>query len=244
MTSFDTENYESVDYDMREEDPKVLEWWEQIHADYKAYTLDEYIRLSMDHCINVEIDSNLLKYLIELLDDPWFHQWPLLRWTYASNLLRGTWCARDVERAIDILLPMADEGMPGALHDIGYCYMYGLKWEKSYQKAISLWIQASSKDYRAAQNSLKFEYENGDYKSLPEELRLSLLREILRAFMRDKDIKGDNISCELDEKERKKLIKLKKEIDKLTKFVVEKERMRDASSLFWNEDENPYKLSI
>ena len=242
MTEFDNEDYAISIDEMMEQDPKLLAYWANVEADHKAYTLDEYVRLSMDDCFNVEIDSGLHKHLVELLDDPWFHQWPLLHWTYASNLLRGAWCQQDVERAINILLLMAKKEMPGALYDIGYCYMRGLKWEKSYQKGIDLWIQASALEYRVAKNSLNFEYEYGDYKTLPEKLRLRFLREVLRIFLQDRGINEESNSCTLSEREQKELNRINKEIAKLEKTVAESERMYKATSLFWSDDENPYNL--
>ena len=60
---------------------------EYITTPVTASTIDEYIMLLRKGYINVEIREEVNKHLMELFEDDWFHQWPLVRWTYASRIL-------------------------------------------------------------------------------------------------------------------------------------------------------------
>lgn len=206
-----------------------------------ATTLDEYLMLLIKGFINAQIRTHLEKHVMELFEDEWFHQWPLVRWDYASRLLHGTGYRKNIKQAVTMLLPLAEEGCPGALYDIGYCYMNGLKFEKSYVKAFYYWIQASSKGYQIAQETLRNDYlsgSHGNYNDLPIELKLDFAREIQRLYS-----EGNSYE-KLGEKQKKEYDKFCKETKKLEKQVLEKARLRETASLFWNDEENPYMIDF
>ena len=82
MTSYNFVNYESLyeeflekylgtEYKIDEREYKITK--------LEATTIDEYISLLNDGYINVEIRENLKKYLVELIEDEWFQQYPMLR---------------------------------------------------------------------------------------------------------------------------------------------------------------------
>jgi len=48
----------------------------------------------------------------------------------------------------------------------------------------------------------------------------------------------------LDEEDKKKYKKLCREAERLEKPVKEKIRLRESASLFWNDEENPYKTNF
>ena len=206
-----------------------------------ADTLDEYLMLLIKGFINAQIRTHLEKHVMELFEDEWFHQWPLVRWDYASRLLHGTGYRKNVKQAIELLLPLSEEGCPGALYDIGYCYMNGLKFKRSYAKAFHYWIQASRKGYHIAQEELRNDYlsrANGYYNNFPIELKLDFAFEIQRLHSEG------NLYKKFGEKQKKEYDKFCKETKKLEKQVLEKTRLRETASLFWSDEENPYKINF
>ena len=107
----------------------------------EATALDEYLVYLINGYINVTLVERLEKYFLELIKDKWFHQWPLVRWAYATRLLYNPKTSgKNIKRAVDILLPLAEEGYPCAVGDLAYCYRYGIGVERSYEKAICLWF--------------------------------------------------------------------------------------------------------
>jgi TPR repeat protein len=151
---------------------------------HRGDTLDEYLKLLIDGYINVELRTGLEKYLMELLEDEWFYQWPFVHWAYASRLLYKAKSDRAKKKAVEHLRPLAEAKCPGALHDMGYCYMYGVGLEYSYNKAIYHWIMASQLGYLDSQTALLEEYRYGsDYKNLPEELNKNGLTLRFRPYL-------------------------------------------------------------
>ena len=220
--------------------------------DYKiehqyTHTLDEYLMALVKGYINVSIRSDLDKHLMELLEDNWFFQWPLIHWTYASRLLYGIGKRKSVKKAIDLLLPMAESGCPGALYDIGYCHMKGLHLEKSYSKGIHYWIMASSKGYEIAQNDLKQEYLNGlygNYKELPIKVQYDFICEVKRVFLKSRYATETTARSKLDKEDFDIYDKLCKKENRLKKEVAKKQPLHEIGIFFWGEDENPYKIDI
>ena len=180
----------------------------------EATTLDEYLVRLIEGYINVTIEERLEKYLIELIKDEWFQQWPLVRWAYASRILNHKKSSdRDLEHAVSILFPLAQEGYPNAMCDIAFCYCYGVGLERSYERAVCLWIEAAKKGHQSAKESLKLEYSLSRSKELPEELRFFLLHRILLIFIEERNIPVENSSIDISELPLEILKELKKIID-------------------------------
>ncbi len=238
MTSYNFVNYESLyeeflekylgtEYKIDEREYKITK--------LEATTIDEYISLLNDGYINVEIRENLKKYLVELIEDEWFQQYPMLRWAYATKLLHGDGCEQDVDRAVDILYPLSTEGYPGAMSDMAECYCYGVNVEKSYERAICLWIEASKKGYYGARDKLMFEYEMKHYKNLSDEMRLFFIYELFVASVKEKGIDDQNSKIDvsgLGEEEQKKIKRLYNEGNKLQKAIYEKAKHDELFKLF------------
>ena len=110
-----------------------------------ATTLDEYlVRLNIGF-INVKLEERLERYFVELLKDEWFHQWGPVRWAYATRLLYNPKASDgDIRHALDIIIPLANEGYPNALNDLAYAYCYGIanrqkrRYFKSFKNVVYL----------------------------------------------------------------------------------------------------------
>ena len=212
-----------------------------------AVTLDGYLLSLVRGFINTSLKTDLDKHVMELLEDEWFHRWPLVHWAYASRLLYGIGCRKNVKRAVSILLPMAEKECPGAMYDIGYCYMNGLGLEKSYTKAIYYWIKASAAGFISAKQDLKTTYFYGnreDYKGLPPELRLYFVYEVINIYMEEKGATEDNLATKLSKKELGILKKLCSETTRIEKEISKRSRLREIHRFFWGDDDNPYKIKI
>ncbi|MBQ7089104.1 MAG: sel1 repeat family protein [Clostridia bacterium] len=212
-----------------------------------AGTIDEYLMLLIKGHHQVCLRSDLEKHLMDVLEDEWFLQWPLIRLSYASRLLRGTGCRKSVKKAVEILLPLAEKGYPGALYDMGECYMEGWGVEQSYPKAIDCWLKAGHMGYTSAQQRVKesfFADYHRRYLELPLRLRLDYLYESIRLYMEHHYATVYTISDKLDSKERIKLQQACREIIRCEKKLPLQQYLRDAASLIWDDDENPYKLDV
>ena len=161
---------------------------------------------------------------------------------YSIFLLRNN--KQDVEGAINILLPLADHGCGGALYDIGYCYIHGLWWEKSYEIGTYLWAESSRKDYHEAQRCLKYEYERGDYKKMLPCFKLNFVREIKRLFMEEYGINEENAEDKLEPKELEKFRKLGRQIERFQGEYDNRPSWLDVIGLFWGDENNPHKLNL
>lgn len=214
----------------------------------KATTIDEYLVRLIEGYINTTIEEKLEKYSMDLLREGWFHQWPLVRWAYASRLLYNPDASeQDINRAIEILVPLSKEGFPSALGDIAYCYRYGIGVERSYEKAICLLVMASKKGYYKAREYLKMEYEQSRSKELPEELRLFLVNRVLWMFIEDHGLRVENSIIyhdELSADADKVLMKICNEHKRLRKAVQEKALLRHTGHLCWSDEDNPYNIEI
>ena len=229
---------------IKEHYPELCKFEKDRCTPQQAGTLDEYLMLLINGFINVSLRDGLDKHLMELLEDEWFHQWPLVHWAYASRLLYKAKSERANKRAVELLYPMAEAGCPGALYDIGYCYMNAKGLEKSYRKAMYYWLLASELGYLEAQDKIKQEGYGSEYKNLPEELQLLFLYQIINFILKDNNADEDTVVDKLDVKERERLKKLCNRVKKLEKIVSKNKLLRDTGSLFWSDEENPYKVEI
>lgn len=210
----------------------------------EATTLDEYMYLLVNGHINVTLRKGLDTYWMELLENEWFHKSPLVRWSYATRLFHGTGCRASKKRAIMNLLPLAKEGCPGALCDIGFCHIVSDGLELNYERAICLWIESNRRGYLKAWDKLYREYEMNTYKDLCDELRLFFLYEVYTGFLRSKDATPQDYLQKFDEKESKNLRRIFKEGRKLQKQVSEKTILRLSAELFWSDEDNPYGIDF
>lgn len=211
-----------------------------------ATTLDEYlVRLNMGF-INVKLEERLERYFVELLKDEWFHQWGPVRWAYATRLLYNPKASDgDIRHALDIIIPLANEGYPNALNDLAHCYCYAAGVERSYEKAICLWVIASTKGHYYAQEALKQECYLSRSKELPEELRLFLVRQVIRVLVRENKVRVTDSGPELDgvpSGARTILKKLYSEHKRLCKAVEVKAHWRQANDLWYSVEDNPYNV--
>lgn len=214
----------------------------------EATAIDEYLVYLINGYINVTLVERLEKYFLELIKDKWFHQWPLVRWAYATRLIYNPKTSeKNIKRAVEILLPLAEEGYPCAVGDLAYCYRYGLGVELSYEKAICLWEMASRKGYCKARECLKMEYDMRCSKELPEELRLFLVHRVLWMFIEDHNlpvvnyiIYPDGLSADAT----KVLSRIFNEHKRLRKSVQEKSYLRHCGQLCWSDEDNPYSIGI
>ena len=211
-----------------------------------ATTLDEYLVRLNKGFINVMLEERLERYLVELLEDEWLHQWAPIRWAYATRLLYKPKASKAViQRALDIIIPLANEGYPGALNDLGNCYCYGIGVEKSYEKAICLWIIASIKGHINSCEALKQEYSMSRSNELPEELRLLLTSRVIRIRAAENNIRLTDFKPELDGVSlgiSTIMRKLYIEYKRLSKVVENKVNLRQTNSLWYSAEENPYSV--
>lgn len=211
-----------------------------------ATTLDEYLVRLNKGFINVTLEERLERYLVELLKDEWFHQWAPVRWAYATRLLYNPKASDgDIRHALDIIIPLANGGYPNALNDLAHCYCYAVGVEGSYEKAICLWVIASAKGQHNAQEALKQEYYLSRSKELSEELRLFLVRQVIRVLVRENNVRVTDSGPELDRLPlgiRTILKKLYSEHKRLCKAVEAKAHFRQANGLWYSVEDNPYNV--
>ena len=250
-------NIEKVDYDALYEEVVGHYLGQDFYADVKgleryktksmkAETLDEYIGFLSEGYINVELPEELDRYLMELLGNEWFYQWPLVYWTFASRLLHGKGIRASKKKAISILLPMAKQGQPGAMYDIGCCYHYsGYILKRNYERAICLWLESSKKGYLEASNQLNTQYNiQMFYKGLPDELKMFVLSELYMIYLRKFNGDPKNVLQNLNETEIKRFKKICNEGKRLQKVVSEKTFMRNMTQIAWDEKDNPYRIEF
>lgn len=212
----------------------------------EATTIDQYLILLTKGYINAEIRPELDKHIMELLEDNWFYQWPLIRCTYASRLLFGTGCEADTDRAITILDTLAKDGCPEAMFRIGQRYWYGTVQDPANPgRAICLCLEASKKGYYQVQEFLKQVYQSGKYKKLNEELQMFFVYEILMLFLASKNATQENYAEKLNEQEMEEFRKIVRRGKRLQKVVSERAFMRSSvAGLAWDKGEGPYKIDF
>ena len=144
-----------------------------------------------------------------------------------------------------MLLPMAKNGQPGAMYDIGYCYYGSYTFERNYGRAICLWLESSKKGYREAENQLNAQYNiQVFYKDLPDELKMFVLSELYMIYLRQFDSDPKNVIQNLDETELKRFKKICNEGKRLQKKVTEKIFMRNMTKIAWDDKDNPYRIDF
>lgn len=215
-------------------------------SDKEAIALDEYLACLINGYINVQIRPNLEKYLMELIKDVWFHQWPMIRWAYATRLLhKEKASAQNLKRAVELLLPLAEEGFPGAMCDVAECYYRGIEVERSYERAVCLWVAASRQGYKEAHTQVKLEYDVSYSKELTDELRLLLVNRRLWILIEEKSLRDeDGLICpeKLTEGYQRMFYKLFDEHSKLLDIVAKKICFRYSEKLCLSDEENPYSI--
>ena len=240
--------YEEAEQRSYAEEYPLIEGFEKYNTEtVSASTLDEYLMFLVKGYINVSLRSGLSMHLMDLLEDEWFFQWPLIHWAYASNLLRGIGCKKDIKRAIDILLSMARNDCPGALYDIGCCYMNGWGVETSYAKALYCWLKAWEKGYRKAKDELKSEYWTGrfnEHEEVPTDVKHAFICEIINWFVTERNLTEMNINDKLDNRDKNALKKLDRQLKRLEKELIKETPLRVSAKLFYDDDNNPYKIKI
>ena len=150
------------------------------------------INQCIDDLVNGHADANVYmelgKHLMELLEDEWFHQWPLVRYKYAANLLYGYFDGRsheknyidgDPERAIKILRPMAEAGLATAQYDVGRYYEFE---EKDLEAALVWIIKASKQEYHYAHKYLYSVWFNSVYKKFSKHIQVEYFSELARIY--------------------------------------------------------------
>ena len=214
----------------------------------EAVAIDEYLVGLINGYINMTIEGRLEKYLMELIKDEWFHQWPMVCWAYASRLLYDEKSSdRVIKQAVSTLLSLAKDGCPNALYDIAYCYCYGIGLERSYERAICLWLIASSRGYTKAYEQLKLEYELSRSKELPDELRWYLVNDILWILIEEYNVSVTDLMIDLvghNGNVQKEITKVYNECKRLHKFICNKALLRHTGHLCWSDEDNPYSIGI
>lgn len=210
-------------------------------------TIDEYLMYLVNGYINARIRPDVDMHLMELLEDDWFYRWPLIHWCYASRLLRGTGCRKNVKRAVEILLPMAKKGCVPALYDIGCCYMNGWQLDLSPVRALCCWTIASNMGYHEARKAVGLVYEGKirqRYDMLPIQYQHLFLLEVAEYIIDEYGVDEANVYSERMTPYRKMLLDVQKELKRVDKALEKQMPMIVASNLFGDAIENPYKVEI
>lgn len=232
---------------LREEEPLIFGFKEIKYDFRKADTIDEYIMLLIKGYGSVHLRDHLQKHVMEVLEDPWFHQWPLVRYTYAVGLLNGAGCRKNVKKALEILMSLAEQGYPNALYCVGECYMEGCGLEQSYPKAIDCWFRSYKMGYEPAKYSLKqsfFADRSKRYLELPMRLRYCYLCEAIHLYLKHFNATMATISKHITGADFRILKQACKELQRCEENLPKQAYLRAAASLFWDDDDNPYKLDV
>lgn len=224
-------------------------------SDVTATTIDEYIKLLSMGYINVSIREELDEYIDELLKDKWFHQWPLVRFEFASrelsrktevNYKKKKKTEETLDDELDILSSLAKEGWPNAMVTIGmHNYIYGGLSKYKYETYICLCVFAHRKGYQLSGHYLFTEFITGKYEQLCEELQLLVLKETSAWILKANGATLDNYIEKLDDYNLAYYKKMCKKIDKLKEPVSHRMFMRNTSGkLFWPVCESPYDIKF
>lgn len=217
-----------------------------------ATTLDEYIMLLSEGYINAELCEELDPYLDALLENVWFHQWPLVRLVYVERALKRKseidWKKKkprdeNIDYELEQLSLLAKDGWPNAIAEVAVNPYCSKTPEDSGECYICMWIYASRKGYRRARGYLYSLTVHNEYKKFREELQLFILEEATSWFLE---------YCQTTEADYKKTLlgdlltkanRLCKTRDKLRAQVSQKTQLREtAGKLFWSKEESPYEI--
>ena len=215
-----------------------------------ATTLDEYIKLLAEGYINAKPSEGLETYLDEVLEDEWFHKWPLVRWIYAKRSLeRKTDITNrkrkeaNIDYEISILDSLAKEGWPGAITDIGLCGLCGRIPTVNYECAICMWIYASRKGYQAARLCLYAQLKSREYANLCDELKLFVIDEAMAWFLENNNATRENFEEKLDGWCLKHAKELRAQSNRLQKAVSNKTFLRKTVGVLgWPDGDGPYAI--
>lgn len=169
----------------------------QMEFELKKYSYDRRDPTTINQCINELVDGyadarvhmELGKNLFELIQDEWFHQFPLVRYKYASMLMHGYFCGPSEDDYIEgnkalgkeLILPFAEAGLAVAQFDMGYGF-HSCGSDKAYEENVKWMLKASRQDYYQAHNYLKFIYDKTKYWEFSIEIQMELLKELSRVF--------------------------------------------------------------
>ncbi len=215
-----------------------------------ATTIDEYIKLLIDGYINVEPIEKLQLYLDEVLEDKWFHQWPLVKWAYAKRSLerkteRG-YKKRSAENSdceIAILDALAKEGWPGAMTDVGLRGYCGRFPTMNYECAICMWIYASKKGYHAASLCLYAQLKSREFEKLSDELKLFVVDEAMSWFLEENKVTREDFEGKLDGWRLVRAKELRAQNLCLHESVANKSFLRNTvGALGWPNGDSPYEI--
>lgn len=216
----------------------------------EATTLDEYIKLLEDGYINVELREKLDPYANQLLENEWFHKWPLIHWLHAhKEFYRKTAVdhkkrtTENVDGEIRALDTLAKEGWPGAMTDIGVCGFTKRIPGKSFEQCVCMWIYAYRKGYIAAGRCLFTALNEKAYAQLCDELKLFVLEGATGWYLDDNDATASNYQETLSGWPLERTKALLNQSKQVRALVAEKEFIRaTAGQLFWPEGESPYEI--
>lgn len=217
-----------------------------------ATTVDEYIKLLIEGYINAEIREDLEEYLNQILENEWFHQWPLVRWAYASrslnrktepNYKKHKNNNENIDNEVEMLDALAKEGWPGAMVEVGAYYRCYDSTEDNYVQYVCLCLYASQKGYGEARRRLYTEFLLGDYEKLCEELRILVLEQAHAWILEYSGATVYDYAEKLNEYYLENYKRICKKILKLHKSISERTYMRDtAGKLFWPNGDSPYDI--
>ena len=178
----------------------------------EKYSYERREPTTINQCINdlvngyadAKVYMELGKNLFELLEDKWFHQFPLLYYKYASMLVNGYFCGRSEDDYISgnkalgmqILLPMAESGLATAQYDMGHDF-HPCEPPSAYEENVKWMLKASKQDYYQAHNYLSFIFEKLIYCGFSIETQIEFLSEIARVF--SNEWKGEYAKEKLEE---------------------------------------------
>ncbi len=165
-----------------------------MQLDLEHYNYEERTPTTINQCIDdlvhgyadANVYTELGKSLMEVLEDRFFHQWPLIRYKYASMLFHGyyngpsyqdNYIEGDEELAIELLLPMAEEGLATAQYDLGFRFHI---YEEEREQNLIWMLKASKQGYYRAQRYIDNVFDKGLYKDLSDEVRKAFLLELTR----------------------------------------------------------------
>lgn len=218
----------------------------------EATTLDEYIKLLSEGYINVEILEKLDKYADELLENEWFHKWPLVQWVHMHRAFdrktavdyKKRRSQESVAAEIRTLDFLAKNGWPGAMADIGRCGFIGKIPGKSFEQCICMWIYAYRTGYMTAGAYLFAQLKTKEYMQLCEEIKMFVLEGAIGWFLDNNDATESNYKEILSGWPLERTRELLNHRKCMRKIVADRALIRGtAGRLFGPEGESLYEIN-
>ena len=166
-----------------------------MELELEKYSYERREPTTINQCINdlangyadASVYMELEKNFMELLEDEWFHQIPLVRYKYASMLLHGyfdgiyedNYIEGDPDLAMEILQPMAEAGLVTAQYDLGWGFHY-CNSDSECEAKVKWMLKASKQDYYRAHSYLASTFTKVDYGKFSIETQKDFLSEIAR----------------------------------------------------------------